>query len=958
MARIPEGELERLKAEIDLAALVRSKGVELKPHGENLLGRCPFHDDRTPSLVVTPSKNLWHCLGACSVGGSVIDWVMKAEGVSFRHAVELLREGGAAALLKSSAITPKATVPRLALPLDPKGDEQNLMREVLSYYTETLLKSPEAIDYLKSRKIYSEEAVQKFGLGYSNRTLGLRLPHKNRVAGSEIRGKLTTLGIYRESGHEHFSGSIVFPVMRGEAVTEVYGRKIRDDLRSGTAFHTYLPGPHAGVWNEECLSAKEIILCESIIDALSFWVHGFRNVTASYGVNGFTEEHLSAFLGHGVRRVLIAYDRDEAGDKAAAELAKLLASEGIEPRRVLFPKGMDANEYVKKMSPEAQALRVVLGSAEVMTRPVSSLAAASPVAAALASETAPSESPPQAPPAVEPSGLEPELKGEDIFFRLGEREYRVRGLMKNLSYEILKLNVRAAVGLKYHVDTLDLYQAKARAAFIHAASEEIGVKEEVVKRDLGRVLFKLEELQDAEIRRALQQDESRKPPEIEDKEREEAMQLLRSPSLIERILSDFERAGVVGEETNKLVGYLAATSRKLDDPLAVIIQSSSAAGKSSLMEAVLAFMPSEDKVKYSAMTGQSLFYMGEKDLKHRILAIAEEEGARNAAYALKLLQSEGEISIASTGKDPTTGRLITHQYRVEGPVMIFLTTTAVEIDEELMNRCIVLTVNETREQTRLIHELQRKAQTLEGLVAREERQHVRRLHENAQRLLRPLKVANPFAEKLTFLDSRTRTRRDHIKYLALIRAVAFLHQHQRQVKKLEHRGDLIEYIEVEERDIEIANRLAKEVLGRGMDELPPQARRLLSILTDALKSAKDAPYYFSRKEVREWSGWSDFQVQTHLTRLVSMEYVAVHRGEQGGRYTYELLLSATGDPELSGLSSMQSPGVLAQGLKGGYSPPIGPGKNEKSASLSRACEKLLAVSGGTLQASQESRSYQ
>ena len=107
-----------------------------------------------------------------------------------------------------------------------------------------------------------------------------------------------------------------------------------------------------------------------------------------------------------------------------------------------------------------------------------------------------------------------------------------------------------------------------------------------------------------------------------------------------------------------------------------MIQSSSAAGKSSLMEAILKFMPPEEQVNYSAMTGQSLFYMGDMELKHKILAIAEEEGVRQASYALKLLQSEGQLTIASTGKDPGTGRMETQEYHVEGPVMIFLTTTA------------------------------------------------------------------------------------------------------------------------------------------------------------------------------------------------------------------------------------------------------------------------------------------
>src|SRR5256884_5884072 len=174
----------------------------------------------------------------------------------------------------------------------------------------------------------------------------------------------------------------------------------------------------------------------------------------------------------------------------------------------------------------------------------------------------------------------------------------------------------------------------------------------------------------------------------------------------------------VGEETNKLVSYLAVTSRLLESPLAILVQSSSAAGKSALMEAVLAMLPEEQRVQYSAMTGQSLFYMGETDLKHKVLAIVEEEGALRAAYALKLLQSEGALSIASTGKDATTGRLITHQYRVEGPVMLFLTTTAIDLDEELMNRCLVLTVDEDRKQTRRSEEHTSELQSRLHLVCR------------------------------------------------------------------------------------------------------------------------------------------------------------------------------------------------------------------------------------------------
>jgi hypothetical protein len=399
-------------------------------------------------------------------------------------------------------------------------------------------------------------------------------------------------------------------------------------------------------------------------------------------------------------------------------------------------------------------------------------------------------------------------------------------------------------------------------------------------------------------------------PALTEAETKEALELLRDPNLLDRIVADFARAGLVGEETNKLVGYLAAVSRKLEEPIAVIIQSSSAAGKTSLMDAVLAFVPSEERVQYSALTGQSLFYMEGNKLSHKVLAVVEEEGAERASYALKLLQSEGELTIASTGKDPETGKLVTHEYRVQGPVMIFLTTTAVEVDEELLNRALVLSVDEDRAQTQAVHRRQREKRTLEGLLARRAKEELVRLHQNAQRLLKPLAVVNPYAPKLTFLDTRTRTRRDHEKYLTLIDSVALLHQHQRPVRRIERGGRAIEYVEVTASDIEVANQLAGEVLGRSLDELPPQTRRVLSLL-DAwvaeqarAQELDRAEVRFTTRDVRSALQIGQTQAKVHLARLLELEYLALHRGGPSRPYLMELLYRGEGEngrPFLPGL---------------------------------------------------------
>jgi hypothetical protein len=265
--------------------------------------------------------------------------------------------------------------------------------------------------------------------------------------------------------------------------------------------------------------------------------------------------------------------------------------------------------------------------------------------------------------------------------------------------------------------TFDLYAAKARAHYLKQAVIELGAGEDPLKRELGQVLLKLEQMQDAAIAAALAPRDA--APSVAPEDAAVALAWLKAPNLIERLQTDLAALGVVGEADNLLAAYLAAVSRQLDAPLALLIQSASAAGKSALMDAVLNLIPEEQRLRYSAMTGQSLYYLGETNLQHKILAIAEEEGVRQAAYALKLLQSDGELTIASTGKDEASGELTTRQYTVKGPVMLMLTTTAIDIDEELLNRCLVLSIDESREQTEAIHARQRQAQTLEGLLARQ-----------------------------------------------------------------------------------------------------------------------------------------------------------------------------------------------------------------------------------------------
>jgi DNA primase catalytic core len=783
MARIPESEVERLKREVSLVRVIEGAGLCLVKQGKDLACRCPFHEgDDTPSLIVTPASNLWHCFG-CDAGGSVIDWVMRFHKVSFRHACELLAQDHPALASGSGKPPPAAEVRRVqSFGLD--AGDQALLDQVLGFYHDTLKQSAEALAYLDKRGLHDPALIERFRLGYANRTLAYRLPPKQVKAGAEQRGALQRIGILRDSGHEHFNGSLVIPILDADGhATEVYGRKIRDDLRPGTPLHLYLPGPHRGVFNRAGIEGQdEVILCEALIDALTFIAAGYDHVTSAFGVTGVTDELLEALKTCGAKRVLIAFDRDEAGERAAAELAPRLLALGLDAYRLLFPKGMDANAYASQVKPARKSLGVVIrsavwmgqGAAPARPAPIEPIPAADPVldvlppnlpslvAEATVPEAAADDTVPALPARAVGATPEPDIAAEtterDTLVTFGERRYRVRGLAKNTSPEVLKVNVLVSSGEALHVDTLDLYQAKARQVFARQAAVELVCEDSVIQRDLGKLLLKCEELQDQRLRAALSPKEAG-PAQMAQADEAAALAFLKSPDLIERITADFERCGLVGEPVNALVGYLAAVSRKLAGPLAIIIQSTSAAGKSALMDAVLKLVPEEDRVHYSAMTGQSLFYIGEKDLKHKILAIAEEEGVRQAAYALKLLQSQGELTIATHGERPGD------RQAGDGGIPGRRPGDAVSDDHRDRYRRGAAQPLPGADHQR--ERVSRRARSRPASAAharspvcsrRTRRRRCAALHRNAQRLLKPLAVVNPFAEALTFLDERTRTR--------------------------------------------------------------------------------------------------------------------------------------------------------------------------------------------------------
>ena len=949
---IPAEAIAEVKAQHDVAAFIESCGVVLKRHGEGLLGLCPLHEDRRPSLSVSPSKQYWCCLGACSTngkitGGDVIEFARRFWGVSFRDA--LTRLGASTSIdLPSPPMRPLAAVrPLAAHRRGPSGAGRgpgDVLSRVVATYHQAFLLSEKARDYAAARGLTKPEVLAALPIGYADGSLLETAPE-----GSEAWETLRSLGVVTASGRELLSGCLVFPLRDlSGTVVSLYGRRVELNAEPDRPRHFFLPGPRRGLVNGACAATTdELILTESVIDALSFLEAGLPNAVPLYGTSGWTPDHDALLERHCIRSVFLALDADEAGRKAAEALSRTLTSRGLHVTDVVLP-AKDPNALLVAEGPEG--FRTTWK--RLVTEAARSAGAAAPAPQALTSpkpteDPAAKEEKPDEPrdAPIDTASLDaPALTLDETgayVLAFDARTFRVRGLSA-VGVDRLRVNVRVDEAGRFHVDTFDLYSSRSRQAFAETAARTLALPEGSVAElheELSLLIDALEK-ERLSLRRKGNGATVLETPPLTPAAEAEAMALLKG-DILGRLREDFLAAGLVGEETGLLIGYLALVSRKLKEPLSVLFCARSGAGKSALQDRLCDFCPPEDLVKYTRISGQVLFYKDQKALEHKLLAVDEEDGAAQAAYALRSLLSSGYLSCSVTRTDPQTGRQVADDRRVDGPTTVFLTSAHPEaLDYETRNRFVLLTVDESREQTRKILQLQRWSETLEGLKAREERSSLYKRHHDAQRLLRPLDVVIPM--QLTYPSGWLILRREHRKYMALVKAVTLLHQHQRPKRTLTVDGKAVEYVEATEADVEIARGLAGVILRRNLDELSPPSRSLLQALqglVDEKKKTKDAGasaataatrpaagprqrpaagapaerryllgrekaeeerYLVDRHELQKATGLSYWHVRTYIAQLVEYEYVAVVRSAQGKKALYELLHEAAEEDPWTG----------------------------------------------------------
>jgi DNA primase catalytic core len=835
--------IERIKGANELASVVAERGVELKKKGKTLVGRCPFHTpDKTPSFTVTPGKGLFHCFG-CGASGDVIGFVSKHDKLSFPRALETLARRAGLDLAKVMEERPRIVraAPFALTPPAPEVVPAAVLARVVEHYHRTFCERKDAQEYLAGRGLVDPDILRALKVGYADGSLLEAIPKTG-----ELREQLLALGVITKENRELLGGCVVVPIpdpLSGQWAN-LYGRGVK------VARHCYLPGTQRGVLNfQAARTSEEVVLAESILDALSFHQAGIATAIPLYGTSGFTADMLDLLKREKVRRVTLALDNDEAGRKATDALKEKLTAAGLVVRVASLPTGIkDPSELLVSRNGDAgEAFRALLDAAE--PRPAaaaSALPAAAGAASGVAARTVARE-------------------GERLV--LGRAGIVYSAEVQSSLLGRLKAKVKAGRpgDARFHADSFDLYASRARSEFARKAARLLGDTAEAIEEDLLCLLVEAEKQTGEEPRAA-----EVPPAEMSAIEREEALAFLRSQDLLDQVARDADALGYVGEVTNVKLLYALATSRKLDDPSSALILSQSGAGKSQATVVIEWLIPPEDVVLFTRVTPQSLYYVEPGFLDRKLVIIEERNGSLEADYSIRVLQSRKKLVVAVPIKDPATGNMRTRTFVVEARASFIEATTASAVNHENATRCFELTMDESVEQTRRIHERQRLRRTEVGLALREKADALKRRHWNAQRLLEPAPVVIPYADRIEFPVAWMRTRRDHERFLNLIEVSAFLHQYQRERKA----GAIVATLD----DYAVAYELASGVLAETLTDLRKPLRDAYERVKALCAGGQGT---VSRREVREELAQPDSTVRRWLAELVDLEYLAVV--EAGGK---------------------------------------------------------------------------
>jgi DNA primase catalytic core len=846
-------EIAEIKQSLSILSVLVHYNLSLDRHDRLI---CPFHEDKSPSLKIYTRTNTFYCF-SCGASGDTIEFIQLKEKCSKHKAIEKA---------KSLAdplytITPKPMeqmeeinlLPRLAVLSKVAQDSKASFKRV-----------DKAQEYLKSRGLDPD----KMETGYISMDFG-------KGWNRQLQESALQLGILRESRQgtivPRFKNCLLFFTKNEKGqIIDLYGRSITDN---GTARHYYLNGHHQGIYPRyPGADTKKLILTEAIIDCETLLQQeelvNQYSIVSLFGTNGLTAEIQQAIKElPELDEVILFFDGDDAGDKAIIKHSEILRhlKPSVKITRVETPKDEDINSLLLGHNPEIlQHLikqRILITGSEEEKKLDDIEASPDPVL---------------------------DTNNPDkITYHEGELLFTIWGGVEKDNIHRLKINLLVQLtgdSFRYYQDDVNLYSNGQLQRYIRGATEELECSTTILKTTIRKLQTRLEEyrlkLVEAE-RKALKP----KTYQMTREEENQAMNFLRSKHLVKNTLRAIEKCGLVGEQKNGLLLFFLYLSRLMDEPLHAIIYGKSGSGKTYLQTKISECLPEESLRTITSLTENTLYYSAKDFWKHKVLLIEDLEGVYNAFLPLREFMSKQSITKLTTDKD-SKGNNVQKVLFVEGPICVSGATTQGNIYEDNANRSFLLHIDETTHHMQEVMNYQRRLQA--GLINEREQEQHRQVLKNAQRLLRKIKIINPYATALEIPDCVFKKLRTNLHYLRLIEIITFYHQHQREWKQDK---DGHPYIETTIEDIEVANWLVKDTLLRKSDELGGDLRAFFESLKYYLQNqnGKEEQSGFYAKDIRKHFRMHPQKLSRYLSNLEHRGLIKlVGKNKQTG-YEYQII---------------------------------------------------------------------
>ena len=462
-------------------------------------------------------------------------------------------------------------------------------------------------------------------------------------------------------------------------------------------------------------------------------------------------------------------------------------------------------------------------------------------------------------------------------------DFHILGGLSMLGLDRMRITLKVnCVADEFHAlrHNIDLYNSNTVEKFVRKLAEFLEVGTSIIRRSLQELIDHLEkyriELLDKE------EEEEADQYLLSKKERRAALDFLKSEKLLEKTNKLIGTSGVIGEVDNRLLMYLIFTSRKMANPLHCVSFGSSGSGKTHLQSKVSELIPEEERLSLTSLSSNSFYYFKRNELKNKLILIEDLDGADDVLYPLRELQTKKRITKSVVQKG-IGGQGKTKNLTVEGPVSVAGCTTQEKLYEDNANRSFLLYIDENEAQDERIMNYQRLLSA--GKINIDDELKAQILLRNVQRLLKPIRVINPFAEYLSLPSAVFKPRRTNAHYLQFIEVITFYYQHQRERLYDMDTGE--EYIETTLEDIKQANALIKTILLRKSDSLNGATRNYLEGLKAHLDKKEET--VFSNKEIRKQLRIAESTLRRYHHLLLQEGYIKKRDDIKGNSFSYEIV---------------------------------------------------------------------